>query len=284
MKNFIGLVFFILPLFSTAQYQQFTERELKKAFTGELKGFRFYGYPTDNFGVATTCKSKWDPIGAMVGDMIYSLGLDTLPLFSTKWRDANGYASIGGAGLPIIFGDTINNTLAAGLLIPKILKLFNLDAGFSNKDLKGIRITMDSVAIRRLNIAKYLAHIRSLPETSEIRKNFMLRRLVVVTADVVAYNFQIELTNTDTMSIRLNAAIDSVVLSGKTITGNDTVGLSIARNRKGYYIFGGSKPVVLAVYIQKQSKIETPGVEPSLANWSVLAEGETFIDPTIPKK
>src|SRR4051812_6539361 len=68
---------------------------MKHAIGSIIDKYTVYSYPTNNFGVGTSCRNKWVPQGVMVCDMVSNFGLDTVKENEMQWKNVNGYAYYG---------------------------------------------------------------------------------------------------------------------------------------------------------------------------------------------
>jgi hypothetical protein len=275
MKKLSFFLFAFLCFKSFAQnLNSISEASLKKAIGYDISNFKIYSYPTNNFGVGTTCKRKWNLNDNIACDMVKTFGLSDLPDTSKKWRDVNGYAYFGNGG-PITEKDSINKIYGLGLLLPKILKILNIDLGGGIENTKSISLTIDSARKRFLIYDNYINYVKSQPKDSRIYSSWNANHLVVATADFVLLGYSLYIKKNDSFGIRLNAKLDSVLNVSKSLTfDKDSLGFQIKKSKDGIYSIGSSRPVVFAIYVQKQRKLEKNATETDFNNWDVASEAE----------
>jgi hypothetical protein len=252
-------------LFLCASAQSDNQRALaamKNAIGNILDHYSVYSYPTNNFGVGTSCRQRWFPKGPMVCDMVDCLGLDQVSSNERLWKTVNGYAHYGSDGGPLTLEDSLTRAYGLGLLLPKILQVLGVNVNLDSKRSRSVHLTIDSAVLRTLNYDKYKAFILS-GKNQGLKDAYDAHRLLVATSDFVLLNYSLEVDRTDTFGATLSAKLDSLLKAGLggVLNGKDSLGLQISRRDNSTFKISSGKPVVFAVYIMKQKNLYPEGLE-----------------------
>lgn len=241
--------------------------KLRENLGTDLKGYEFYSYPTNNFGVGTSCIKKWIPKGDMVADMISSYGLTGYSSSDNIWRTVNGFAYLGSDGISIKVNENIESVLTLEMLLPKLLNILNLNADLKNANAKSLKLTIDSGYKRFLNHSKFMNFIRE-SNASEIQKAFNQKKLLVATGDFIITGFSLTISKSDTLGASIIAKLDSTIKAGKNvILDKASLEMSIVRNSDGYYTISSRKPIIIAVYVKKQTPLSTYSENDNFDSW-----------------
>lgn len=259
---------------------------IKKAIGSDLKGYTVYSSPTDNFGVGTSCHNKWTPQGVMLTDMIDAYELNRGDQTSNKWKSVNNYAYYGvGEGLTL--DDSAQSFYGIGLLLPKLLKVFNISVSASASKSKSIKLVIDSAVKRHLNFNNFLTYVQS-DKNHALTKSWQRRKLRLVTSDYVLLSYRLDVEPTDSIGVDLAAKLDSVVNnSSKIFSGGDSLGVTVRKESAGKFSISSIRPVVFAVYIQKRKQMGYQSAEKSFADLEVVTDQElaaTELDPAVFRK
>lgn len=250
-------------------------RALKRAIGPTIAKYTTYSTPTNNFGIGTSCKRKWIPKGTMICDMVECFGLDRNEQNTATWKSVNGFAFYGEPG-PLVLDDSLNRSYGLGILLPKILKVLNLNMDMNIGKIKSVQITIDSAVLRYLNYNTYKNYVLSNQNPS-LLSAWNNGSLLVVTSDYVLLDYSLEVNPVDTFGINLSAKLDSISNSNsQVLNGNDSLGIKIERRSSGHFSLKSSRPVVFAVYIQKKRKIEGQGIEENFDKWPVVEQADNL--------
>ncbi|MBL7743140.1 MAG: hypothetical protein JNN00_06645 [Chitinophagaceae bacterium] len=261
MKKKFGMLLILLLTFPVLVFSQrpaaasaSATEAVKDAIGSDIKKYTAYSYPTNNFGVGTSCKGQWLPRGIMICDMATCFGLTAVSQNSQAWKNVNGYAFFGQGG-PLTLNDTLNQQYGVGVLLSKILGVLNINMGMERKQTKSVKLTIDSAVLRFLNFEKYKQFALS-GTNSLLKDSYLAKELVVATSDFVLMDYSIEISPVDSFGInlitKLNEAIKDNTNPQKM---QDSIGVGIRRERNGTFSLKSSKPVVFAVFIRKQKQI-----------------------------
>ena len=119
--------------------------------------YRWFGYPVDNFGVATfydpPAGGDWtdsDRICATFSCL--EVPQDKLAtLSSADWLNADGFADVGQGG-PITLDENSKNTLSGKLLLPGLAQLLNITAGADISN--GVKTTISMGAAYKRSVKR----------------------------------------------------------------------------------------------------------------------------------
>lgn len=268
-------------IFCQSSLSNRSENALKKAIGYDLNGYKLYSYPTNNFGIGTSCVRRWDPNSLMVCDMIKCFGLENTAVNSYAWKSVNGFAFFGEGGT-ISMNDTINNILGIGMLLPKVFKVLSLDFNGGINNSRSVKVTIDSALKRHLIYDSLVRYVRSLPDGSQMRSAFNNRRLALVTSDFVLLGYKVEINPKDSFGINLTARLDSLLTSQDSIQVNkEFLSLNVSRSANGSYTILSKRPVVLAVSVRRQRSLGVHSNESNFDQWEQL-ELTDRVDPTLP--
>jgi hypothetical protein len=274
-SNFFFLLTILLYTTVGVYAQDETQAALKamKRSIPMITDYTIYSYPTNNFGVGTSCRNKWVPKGVMVADMINSFGLDSIKDSDTRWRNVNGYAFYGTNPSALNITDSVTQNYGFQLLLPKILKVLSINIGFTNQRSRSFKLTIDSGVVRYLKYDRFMKYVKS-DSNDALTQAYKDKKLIVATADFVILSYSIEITPTDTLGANIGAKLDSLLKIGKsfTLSAGDSLGLKYARQQHGNYKVSSNSPIVFAVKTMKQKDIAPQGI----------AKAHNFSDPDSP--
>jgi hypothetical protein len=255
---------------------------MKKAIGKVIDGYTTYSYPTNNYGVGTSCNRRWAPKGIMISDMIEAYGLSKVGMDNEAWKTVNGIAYRGDGG-QLQLTDSVNKSYGIGLLLPKILQALNINIAADVNKIRSIRLVIDSAMLRYLNYGAFKNFVdsRKYPQLTDAWNK---KKLLLITSDFVLLNYSLEINPSDSFGIALGAKLDEAInVIPNILTGNDSLGIRISKHGSGQFILTSVRPVVFAVYIKKQKNIETMGTEMSFDDWDVV-KNIVDIDPDEYKK
>lgn len=163
-----GILF--LPLHSAAQgYNKKTIKAIKKAIGDDLKGYKIFSYPTDNFGVITSYESKVDNTTQICATWsCLGYGSTDIPTDKTKWINVDDYASVGG-GAQVTLDDKTQKKLAVNTILPKIYNVIDLDAGLDKSSLVSTSLVIGKAYKRYVEKQKTTDYINSLENTNLLK-------------------------------------------------------------------------------------------------------------------
>jgi hypothetical protein len=273
MKNILPAFLLLLAINSGAQnLSKDAIKVLKKNLGADLKDYKFYSYPTNNFGVGTSCVKDWIPDGDMVADMVKTYGLSGVTWDSEAWKTVNGYAYKGSDGATIEVTEDLQKVFGFQIIIPKLLELFKLDVGINSDNSKSVTLKIDSGYKRFLNYESFLSYLTAHQETA-MYKAFRANKLMVATGDFVITSFTLDITRKDSLGIKLVAKMEELLGSGaNTLLNQDSLAISFMRKLDGTYSIVSRKPVVVAVYIKKQKPLAGNSALKGFDAWDVIKQ------------
>lgn len=282
----VGLVLLMTNLFAQKENQQAISA-MKNAIGSQIRHYTPYSYPTNNFGIGTSCYRKWVPRGTMMCDMVESFGLNTLSSENSQaWKNVNGYAYYGVGG-PLTLNDTINSEYAVDLLLPKIFNTLRIALNIGKTKTNSVKLTIDSAVVRYLKFDTFRNYVLSQKNRS-LYNAWQKRKLLVVTSDYVLLDYSIEINPSDSFGLFLQAKLDSINnIAPNLLAQNDSLGVKISKQSDGRFTLKSDKPIVFAVFITKQKQIAPQGETKDWSDWGDAdAEGasnnsDTFIDPAV---
>jgi hypothetical protein len=249
-------------------------KKLRENIGVDLKGYEFYSYPTNNFGVGTSCINKWIPKGNMVTDMIESYGLSNIPSSNYSWKTVNGFAFMGEDGVSIKVNEDLQSVFTLEMLLPKILNILNLNTSLKNNNVKSLSLTIDSGYKRFLNYTKFIKFIEASPG-SEIQKAYARKKLLVATSDFIVAGFSLTISKSDSLGGTLITKLDSLIKSGKNvIMDKASLEMAISRNTDGSFTIVSRKPIIMAVFVKKQTPLST--YSEGFETWETAKEADFY--------
>lgn len=287
MKNRLSLMFIALFISVNVVYSQpdFSEqaaRIISRDIGKDLRNYKIYSYPTNNFGVGTSCYNRWIPRGAMLCDMIHCFGLENIPENSKLWRNVNNF-TFPGTGGSIVSQDTLTSVYGVNLLLPKILQALNIKFNINSSKTNFLHLTIDSAAFRYLDYSKFKNFVLAKPQTDDLQRAFLQRRLLIVTSDFVLLKYSLTINPKDAFGLALTAKIDSALkIKGVNFSGQDSLSFNIKKSSSGSYTVQSSKPVIFGVFVQKQRSMQPLSTGENFANWETVKPADIG-DPTAHK-
>lgn len=280
MKSILIIVF--ATIISTKSYAQATDlaiRAVRNAVGHDVDGFRFFSYPTNNFGVGTSCRNKWNVNGYMVCDMIHCLGLDDIAAGTKSWKNVNGYAYYGD-GPGVTLTDSVKKTFGFGALLPKILNVLKLSLRMSNSQSSSVSIIIDSAVVRHLDFTKFMKFATDPNSPSALRKAWDARRLIVATSDFAILKYSVEVNPVDSFGFEFASKLDSILKINSNVTLNrDSLGINITKLGNSHYSISSNTPLVLGVYVQKQKRIAPQAAAMTWNDWGDVIPENEIEDP-----
>lgn len=287
MKKVVALsIFFCTSFLSLAQNESKQAiNAMKNAIGAVIKDYTVYSYPTNNFGVGTSCYNKWVPKGTMLCDMTDCLGLGGSSANSDLWKRLNGFAYFGQGG-PLQLDDSITSSYGIGVLLPKILQTLQINLSVGGSKTRSVHLRIDSAVLRYLNFGNFKNFVLS-QKNPALYDAWQRRKLMVVSSDFVLLDYSLEINPADSFGLRLSAVLDSMSqLAPKVLAGKDSLGVSIVKKGTGQFSLKSTKPVVFAIYVSKQKKLEPKEATKTFKDWE-SGKPDEFIDPQdymVPKK
>jgi hypothetical protein len=277
---FLILLSFGMLTFAQKDLSRAFTASLKKTIGSDIKGYKVYSLPTNNYGIGTTCFKKWIPKGVMICDMI-SCYLKEVPSDSSSWNNVNGLAFTSDPGVKIDLDDSINSTYGFQLFLPQVFKTLKINVSATSDNKKGIHITIDSIIKRFLNPETFVSYINKQPPTSNMWKAYHDHRMVVVTGDIVIKGFTVDINKTDSLGAKIDLELNKLLTTSDSLKINkDSLEFLISRSREGSFSISCHKPLVVAVLVKKQGNVlPQEGEKENFEKWEALPE-DKITDPT----
>src|SRR5450432_525943 len=248
-KLFIMLVLMATTFQLRAQnMNKKTERALKKAIGYDLDDYKIYSYPTNNFGLGTSCDNKWKMSTNFLCDTWRCLQLPMVTDSSKDWINLFGYASMGEGG-PIKDSQEVTKDYVLGFAMPKIFQIISigLNIGINNNNISSV--TINKGIKRFLDRSKFDSMMQKRTQ-DDYKNNYDQHKLVVVTSDFIFDGFSVTINLNDSLSGSLDAKIGNDSLS--QILSGDSLQIKVKRVKKGQYQLSSPRPIIFAVAVKKQ--------------------------------
>jgi|ERR1700687_2098554 len=250
----VGILFFLSGC--PTEYNRIMIDKLKIMVGQDFNEYRFFSYPTNNFGAGTAYSSSADlDRGISICDPAYCLGLTamTSPGNASNFQDwlrLGEFVGIGDAGPPLTLSEQEQSKLNVELNAPKIGQIVDLGAGIDYS--KGVKtnVTLGRAYPRRLRRQKFLDYVNALPGTNLIKKAFDRGTLVVIVNDLVMEGLNVSICVDKSLNSTLDAKLKESV--GKVVGGGGSMKLQIQTTSSGCYSLQSVQPVIVAALAREQ--------------------------------
>lgn len=256
---FIVSFFLVFQAAGQSSSKQATQA-MQRALGNIIRGYSVYSIPLSNYGVGTSCRQRWMPKGPVLCDMIDCLGLSSVPENERLWKTVNGYAHYGQTGGTLSVEDSLTQAYGIALLLPKILKILNININVAGQHSRSVRLTVDSAVLRTLDYDKYKELILSGTHKA-LTEAYDAHRLLVATSDFVLLNYTLEINPVDSFGVSIASSLDSAAANGRVLNGKDSLGVRFEKQSTGSYSISSTHPVVFAVYTMKQKNLYPQGAQ-----------------------
>lgn len=223
--------------------------------------YRWFGYPVDNFGIATfydpPAGQDWKDSDRICASWSCLELQDKLANMNVDDRlNVGGYADIG-TGPSITLDETAKSQLGISVILPGLANLLNINAGVDWS--KGITTTLSiGKAIKRsINRDKVRDFIEHHSTNQTLKNDYTNGRLAYVAADIVAQDIDVTIK----VDKKLNASADAKLtqLAGSVFPKDSEIKVNGGPNTEGTYHITIKSPVVLAVQTRTQPSGGTLG-------------------------
>lgn len=240
----------LLMLASTlcsAQYNKRMIRAIKKSLGNDFKGYQFLSYPRNNYGVITSYTDRVNNLN-FICDTWFCLGVNNPPADLQQWLTVNDFVAEGEGG-SITFSERDKKKFAMDVLLPKIVQVLNVGAGFSSSSVTNTSLSIGTAYVRVVRKAKIQQYLGGLPNTEPMKQAFNEGSLVYIVSDVVIKDLTITISIEQEQEASLKAKVGE---TGTKVFNSASLEVSATRERAGTYTFSVSKPVIVARLAKKQ--------------------------------
>jgi hypothetical protein len=236
---------------------------IKKAIGSDIKSFKTYSYPTDNYGLIT-CYSKRINDKRFLCDTWNCIGFQSSPNDAKNWLDINGYAALGGGG-PIELNEETKRSYALNIALPKIINVLNLGIGFNAQSTQNVQLTIGKAYKRNLRKDSLIKYFSDPDVTSSAKNEFNAGTLRLIVSDLVIENMAVEVTldktTTDSLEAKFGNNETSKVFSDASLS------FKVEKVTKGTYKFSIDKPVIYAYLSKRQPSAGALGASVFFDDW-----------------
>lgn len=231
------------------EYTFMMAKRIRQALGDDLKGYLFYSYPTDNFGIGSTyrLRKKTDK----PDDNTFQCATDKcLGAKSLSDPKLDAFISKGGGGA-ITIKETDQKAIVAGLALPLIKQVVGVDAGTKVSSKTTISLQFGKATKRKLErdpFGKFLGPTGGA--SASLKDAFRLGELAVVVADVVVDRLDITICVDKASDSKLDASLKGKV--GQVVGGEAGVKMSVTTGADGCYSLAASNPLVVAILTKTQ--------------------------------
>jgi hypothetical protein len=264
MQRHVGRLILFSALLLTRclpDYATMMQKAVKKAVGGDFSAYRFFSYPTNNFGVGTAYDVRG--VNEQPSDDNYICTPTTpscldisQPINSPQTAQKadltlGGIAAVGEGGTITLSHDEETN-VTANLLLPKIYNLLQLGAGTDVKHGVTTNLVIDEATVRKLDRNETESRIKALPDTNKVKQAFGNGSLAIVIGDVMISAMRVSICVDTAVNPSLNASLSSAV--GKVLGDPAKLQVGVTKDDKGCYSLEVAKPVIVAALAAKQHR------------------------------
>jgi hypothetical protein len=250
---------FTIFLLSNRRYQ--SGNVMQKGIGKDISDFFLYSYPTDNYGVGTSCAGAWMPEGMILCDMKQTYGLNLVTTDQEAWKTVNGYAYVGVGG-EVVLDDSLTAEYATNVLLPNIMNKLNICA--TANEINHVHLRITGAMIRYLNYGAFKHYVMSGANPALLTA-WNNKSLLVATADIVLTSYTLEIYPQENYRASLRATFNAAI--NNMSTSQDSMGIGISVQKNGQLLLRSNKHVVLGVYISRQTKTGVWGKEDDFTGW-----------------
>ncbi|MDO3423961.1 hypothetical protein QWT87_03595 [Chryseobacterium sp. APV1] len=222
---------------------------IKKAIGNDLKGYKIFSYPTDNFGLITSYENSLSD-GNFLCDMLNCIGINDSA--QVDWLSLNDFAGVGSGG-SITLEEKQKSKFAVEVLLPKIYDVVGINGGFEKEKETVVTLNIGKAYLRKLRRDKIVEYIEKLDNSKSIKRAFLNGKLVLVVADCVIENMSVTVKVDQEISASLDAKLG---VTGSTVAAkvfqDASLSVKFEKKSEGVYTFSISHPVIFARLTKKQ--------------------------------
>ena len=282
MKKETYLILAILVLcvldVQAQNYNKIMGKAVKKAIGIDLKGYKVFSYPTNNFGLITSYENSAIDDNFLC-DMWNCIGVSDPAEGTNNWLDLNNFAGVGQGG-SINLSESKKKKVAVKVILPKIYDVVGVNGGFDKNRTTNINITIGTAYLRKLRRDPIIEYINSLDNTKSIKRAYDNGSLVLAVADCVIEDLSVTVKVDDSTAIGLDTklGITGSSLASKVFQ-DATLSVKVEKITNGTYSFRVSHPVIFARLLKKQPSAGTLGANEDFSDWSIVP---SINDPSEP--
>lgn len=240
-------------------YNRITVDRLKDIVGDDYDDYRWFSYPTDNFGVGTAYASK-ERFEKQISICDSATCFNVVPASFEEWLTLKTFAGFGGNGPTITLSEEDKKKLSAELDGPKVAQLINLGGNVNYSQGVTTEVRMGRAFPRRLKLQPTLEYIAKLDGSNLVKKAFDNGTLILVVNDLVMEGLSVNLCVDKSLNAGLTAKLDENL--GKVVGANAAVGLKVESSTKGCYVLSAQQPVVVAALAVEQPAAGELSVDP----------------------
>lgn len=247
-------------------YNKIMGKAVKRAIGSDLKGYKVFSYPTNNFGLITSYQNSMDDTN-FICDMWNCIGVDNPPVDSKDWMSLNNFAGYGGGGT-INLSQSKKSKLAIKVVLPKIYDVVGITSGFDKDKTTQIDISIGKAYLRKLRRNEIIEYINKLGNDHSLKKAYNNGNLVLVVADCVIEDLSVVVKVDDATSLDLDAKIGVAGNSvGEKVFKDASLSVKVEKINKGQYSFKVSHPVIFARLPKQQPGAGQLGADEEFKDW-----------------
>lgn len=250
MKTLL-LLFVCLLMAGTSLAQGYNKKTIKsieKALGKDVRKFKFFSYPTDNFGIATSYKGQDNDLQRICATWS-CIGIDYTKIPKGKdWLNVNGFADVGAGGKEISLKEKVKNDLSISTVLPKIYNVLNVEGGFDKSTIINTDLKIGKVFKRSLNVDKLRKEF-STSSNQTLKEVFDDGGLAYVVSDIVIESMSVTIKINSTAAAKIDAKLEG--LTSKMIS-DASVSVGFKKERDGEYTFVFDNPVIVARISKRQ--------------------------------
>ncbi|WNG49095.1 hypothetical protein F0U60_36980 [Archangium minus] len=230
-------------------YNKITVEKLKDVVGTDYDSYRWFSYPTDNFGVGTAYASK-ERFKKQVSICDSANCFGVSPASFDEWLALKGFAGVGKNGPTITLSEEEKTKLSAELDGPKVAQLLNLGANVNYTKGVTTEVRLGRAYPRRLLLQPTLDYISKLDSSQLVKKAFDAGTLILIANDLVMEGLSVNLCVDKSINPELTAKLDNSV--GKIIGANAAVAMKVETATTGCYTLAAQQPIVVAALAVEQ--------------------------------
>jgi|GEM_PF-2313603 len=275
----ICLFMYACSCFSHSGYSQSLNQKMVNAIVaaigGDLKGYKTFSYPTDNFGVITSYEKRVSD-KRFLCDTWHCIGYNNAPKNANTWLDVYGYVVPSG-GQAIQLDQETANSYGAEVALPKIADILNVGINFNSVQKKDVKVRLGKAYKRRLLKDSLIKYFNDPKVASSAKTAFLTGKLRLIVADLVIDDLSVEVTVNDTTTAELEAKLGK---ANSKVFNDASLAFKMQRVNKGTYKFSVDHPVIFAYLSKRQPAAGSLGTKRYFEDW--IDDSNNFPnDPTM---
>lgn len=253
----------LLVLSPTLCNGQDVGQTMKSIFGNDYKGYQWFTYPINNFGVATAYRGKKNKIErrGFLCATFSCLGMSA-PGNVDHWLQLgvppSNYAD-SGCGGELDAKLQSSKDLIVKAALPQILTVIGIDVGVARSRNSTAEAKSITMCARQLQQGKVITYITSLAtDTFGLRRALDAGQLVLVVGDIVIKSMTVHVKADRNLKVGIDGKLQGQ--TEKVLGGGANFGVHVTRTGESEYDLKITEPVIAGILAVRENTLGTSGI------------------------